>query len=350
MLLVHSDGGVSDFPPWPVRSFLVRYVIAALGVLVWSAMALAAEPARQPSDVAAAIDRGLGFLAKDALAWKSDHNCASCHHAGMVIWAMRESKERGFAVDEPTLTELTRWVAEAGDGKILTPRPASAPSAMSTRALYFALGLDADPHPDAIAEEGLKRFFKTLESEQTENGSWSGWPETRPPMFGNSDDSLTALATLALLPAAATGDEPASAARDKGIAWLVATKSDDDPQSIAMRLVLWRRLGRAAEECEPLVRRIEGAQNADGGWSQTKEMPSDAWATGQALYALAQAARPDDPVIERGRAFLVKTQRDDGSWQMTSRPMKPGGEGAKNLIPITGAGSAWAVLGLVRSL
>jgi hypothetical protein len=34
---------------------------------------------------------------------------------------------------------------------------------------------------------------------------------------------------------------------------------------------------------------------------------------------------------------------------MESRPTKPGAKGASNLIPITGAGAAWAVLGLVRS-
>ena len=74
------------------------------------------------------------------------------------------------------------------------------------------------------------------------------------------------------------------------------------------------------------------------------------WATGQALYALAHAnLQSDDPVIARGREFLIKMQRDDGSWPMTSRPSKPGGDGSKSLIPITGAGSAWAVLGLVRS-
>jgi hypothetical protein len=79
-------------------------------------------------------------------------------------------------------------------------------------------------------------------------------------------------------------------------------------------------------------------------------MASDAWATGQALYALAHAgAKSDEPVIRRALAFLIKTQRADGSWPMTSRPVKPGGEGSKSLIPITGAGSAWAVLGLVRS-
>jgi hypothetical protein len=70
----------------------------------------------------------------------------------------------------------------------------------------------------------------------------------RPPIFGNSDESMTALATLALIPAAASDDDTAKAVRDKGIRWLAETKTDDDPQSIAMRLVLWRRLGRPAEE------------------------------------------------------------------------------------------------------
>ena len=79
-------------------------------------------------------------------------------------------------------------------------------------------------------------------------------------------------------------------------------------------------------------------------------MASDAWATGQALYALAHAGiKSDEPVIARAHAFLIKTQRADGSWPMTSRPTKPGGKGSTSLIPITGGGSSWAVLGLVRS-
>jgi squalene cyclase len=324
--------------------------LIAIGIWFCSLTVLADEPAGPKPNATTAIERGLGFLAQDALAWKEAHNCASCHHAGMVVWALRAAKVRGFAVDEPVLAEMTQWMAASGDGKMTIERPASAPHAMSTKALYFALGLLADPEPDAASQEGLKRLLQTIESEQIEDGSWSGWPETRPPLFGDSNDKTTALATLALLPAAASGDEPAKVARDKAAAWLAANKTDDDPQSIAMRLVLWRQLNRPVEEWGSLAQRIKDRQNADGGWSQTPEMASDAWATGQALYALAHAdLKNDDPVIERGRAFLVATQRDDGSWPMTSRPMKPGGAGAKNLIPITGAGSAWAVLGLLRS-
>jgi hypothetical protein len=327
----------------------MRSVVTIVAVIDMGT-ASAQEPRPKPADVNATIDRGLAFLAKDALAWKKEHHCASCHHASLVVWATREAKLRGHAVDEPVLAELAKWVAESGDGKFGLARPPSAPKAASPKAVYFALALGADPKPDVVSQRGLKLLLKTVATEQTENGSWSTWPETRPPILGSSDESLTVLATLAVLPAAASGDDAAKAVCDQAIRWLAETKTDDDPQSIALRLVLWNRLGRPAEEGQPLVRRIKERQNADGGWSQTKDMASDAWATGQALYALAHAGvTSDEPAIRRAHAFLIRTQRADGSWPMTSRPVKPGGEGSKSLIPITGAGSAWAVLGLVRS-
>ncbi len=324
---------------------IVTFVLVAISGTAW-----AQEPRPDSSELDATIARGLAFLAEDAMAWKEEHNCVSCHHAGLVVWSMREAKERGHTVDEPVLDELTRWLAQSGDGKTGVPRPAGRPKALNTKAVYFSLALGADPEPDATSLEGLKRLLETVKADQTENGSWAAWPETRPPIFGASDESMTTLATLALATNAAIEDETAIAFRDRGVRWLAETKTDDDPQSIAMRLVLWRRLERPAEEWEPLVRRIKERQNADGGWSQANDMASDAWATGQALYALAHAGlEPDDPVIARAHTFLIKSQRDDGSWPMTSRPIKAGGEGAKSLIPITGAGSAWAVLGLVRS-
>jgi hypothetical protein len=314
------------------------------------ALALAQEPAPPGAAVETAIHRGLEFLVADALAWKEEHHCASCHHASLVSIALREAKQSGRAVDEPRLSELTQWMAESGDGKFAMARPASAPHAASPKAIYFALALGADPKPDPAIGEGLKRLLTTVRSEQMEQGSWSAWPGTRPPIFGSSDESLTLLATLALLPAAAAGDRDAQAARDRSLQWLTRTRTDDDPQSIALRLVLWNRLGRPVAETEPLVRRIRERQNPDGGWSQTSDMPSDAWATGQALHALAHGgARSGDAALVRGADFLVKTQRADGAWPMTSRPIPPGGQGASSLIPITGGAAAWGVLGLVRS-
>src|SRR5262249_42136321 len=336
MFLIATDRGASIFN-LSASGLLDRRWIAALVLALLAGPAAAQEPRPKPSDVGATIDRGLAFLAKDAVAWKEKHNCASCHHAALVIWSMQEAKQRGHAVDEPVLAELTKWVAESGDGKFGLARPAAAPKAASPKAMYFALALGTAPKPDAVSQKGMKLLLQRVQVEHHEKGPRYTWLETRPTIFGASDESLTAIATLALLPVAAAGDDSAKAARDKAVKWLAETKTDDDPQSIALRLILWKRLGRPAAELAPLGQRIKERQNADGGWSQAKDMASDGWATGQALYALARAGlQPDAPALTRGQAFLIKTQRPDGSWPMTSRPIKAGGEGAKSLIPITG--------------
>jgi squalene cyclase len=139
-------------------------------------------------------------------------------------------------------------------------------------------------------------------------------------------------------------------ARDKGLEWVRTARADQELQAAALRLILWRRLRLPASEWEALVKTIRGLQNADGGWGQTKEATSDAYATGQALYALAEAgAKPDDETVRKAQAFLAKTQRADGGWAMVSRAIMRDGKPPKNLEPITHAGSAWAVMGLVRS-
>src|SRR5262245_58986535 len=133
----------------------MRLVIAVVASLL-PAAASAKDARPKKAEVDAAIDRGLGFLARDALAWKKDNKCASCHHASLVVCSMREAKQFGRAVDEPVLAELTKWIAESGDGKFGLARPAGAPKAASPKAIYFALALGADPQPDAAAQKGLK--------------------------------------------------------------------------------------------------------------------------------------------------------------------------------------------------
>ena len=124
----------------------MRFVLTALALLV-ATKCVVAEPTAPQPDAQATIDRGLAFLAKDAVAWKEQHKCASCHHAAVTIWALREAKARGPAVDEGVLADLTKWIAESGEGKTGVPRPDSAPRAFNAKAVYFALGLGAIQKP-----------------------------------------------------------------------------------------------------------------------------------------------------------------------------------------------------------
>src|SRR5262249_44377422 len=136
----------------------------------------------------------------------------------------------------------------------------------------------------------------------------------------------------------------------KGVEWLRSASSDQEPQAVALRLILWRRLGQPAREGEPLAKKLLGAQNADGGGGQTEEGAGGGRAPGQVIYALAEAGvKPDDKAVRKAHSFLAKTQRQDGGWAMVSRAIMRDGRPPKNLDPITHAGSAWALMGLVRS-
>src|SRR5262245_40411931 len=114
----------------------MRFKLAFI-VAILSGAASAQDLPHKASAVDVAIERGLTFLAKYAIAWKNDHNCVSCHHAALVIWSMREAEQHGYAVDEPVLADLTKWVATSGDGRFGPARPKSAPKALNPKAVWF---------------------------------------------------------------------------------------------------------------------------------------------------------------------------------------------------------------------
>jgi hypothetical protein len=323
----------------------MRRLSAIVTLILLPVGAAAADPV---PNVKETINRGLAFLAKDNVTWKGKRQCAECHHAPFTIWALNEGKKRGYAVDEKALANLTSWVLGKDHLARLVARPPKQEKIELNEApLLLALGLEAG---DArAAQDGLKKLLTSVLGDQDKGGSWKLSYEFRP--IGSSPEVLTTLALLALsAPNAPDMGKEGKAARERGLEWLRSAKPDEELQAAALRLVLWRRLGLPASEWEPLVKRLRGAQNADGGFSQIPKARSDAYATGQALYALAEAGvKPDDEAVRKAQAFLAKTQREDGAWPMVSRAIMRDGKPPRNLEPITHAGSAWAVLGLVRS-
>src|SRR5262245_17051702 len=91
-------------------------------------------------------------------------------------------------------------------------------------------------------------------------------------------------------------------------------------------MLVERRFG-AADRAGQLRKELLGRQNADGGWSYRKEISSsDAFATGQVLYALSdEGIAGDAPAIRRAWLFLVQTQnKDDGSWTVPTSAIHVG--------------------------
>jgi squalene cyclase len=85
------------------------------------------------------------------------------------------------------------------------------------------------------------------------------------------------------------------------------------------------------------------AQTGDGGWGPYKGSAPEAFDTALALLALASAGASQRDAIARGRAYLARTQLDEGGWKETTRP--PGYQSYAQHMSTTG----WATLALLET-
>jgi hypothetical protein len=340
--------------------------LAALGGLAAAVASGRSDETRSPvpTDAAAtllqghkAAERGLRFLEKDTAEWRKERQCATCHHGTMTVWALSEAKSAGYAVSAETLADTAKWTRDRLLERIDQPRdPRPGWSMVSTPAIYLALLGLAVPHQETVSAGELNRIAGHLLRHQEADGSWawsSAPAKNRPPPVFESDEVATLLAYLALgsqVPANPKEKSAARDAREKAAAWLEKHKPSDTTQAAALRLLVRVRAVEKPPVLQTEIDRFLGRQNLDGGWGQVRDLPSDAYATGQALYVLSLArVKRDRPEVRRAVAYLVATQKENGYWPMTSRA-HPGAKPATNPAPITHFGTAWATLGLIRSV
>ena len=139
----------------------------------------------------------------------------------------------------------------------------------------------------------------------------------RPPIQ-SSDVGATALAIHGLqrypLPGRrAEFSQRVARARD----WLWSVKADNHEQRVFQLLGLaWS--GVSPARLQPLAQALLAEQRHDGGWSQLPALESDAFATGQAIYALRVSVGfpTSNPPMKQGIRFLLENQLEDGTWHV----------------------------------
>lgn len=332
---------------------------ALAGLLALAAPVRAEEPKKDApttAQVQKAAERGVEFLVADATKWRKEKECATCHHGAMTIWALAEARSRGYAVKEETLADVVKWTKDRLFANLDKPRDTRPGYSMvNSPALYLSAMAQAVTKQDALTADDLKKIAGHLVRHQEKGGewAWSAAPAAnRPPPFFESDEVATLLADIALAPQVPADPKAKSEVRDareKGLAWLAKEKPTGTTQALAFRLFRDARAGKPAKELQPQIDALLKRQNKDGGWGQLTEAASDAYATGQVLYFLNIAGvKADAKEMRRGIAFLVTTQKDDGSWPMTRRG-HPGVTPGNFTWPIVHLGSAWATIALARN-
>lgn len=304
------------------------------------------------SEVRPSIERALTFLQKDAILWRDEHKCATCHHGAMTVWALSEARERGFTVPDEFLADMIKWSKDKFVPKADPVRDAR-PGFNNPSAGMAFLTFSTVANKDVLSKEDVDRMTKDIVFRQEADGGWEEMhPLSAPPIFESReiyalwfDMALDRLSSLGVKEAAT-----ARSSRDKAAAWLTKHKAGDSTQAAVFRLCHAVRSGDTAKQVKPAVEALLARQNQDGGWSQVKPLGSDAYATGQALYALGRAGvGKENRQVQRGIAFLLATQKSDGSWPMLSREtsVRKVSDSMKSTIYF---GSAWATLGLLQAM
>src|SRR3954454_8285452 len=170
----------------------MRLPAALLAVAGLAPAAGGAEPDARP-----AVDAGLKFLAGDAVAWKEERQCASCHHAPMALWALNEARARGYAVDDKAGAGLTAWVLATDDPARVNPKQKERPEANANQApLMLALGIAAGGPTDPATRAGLKAMLDLVVAGQDKDGACRLLFAWEP--IGSPPDVITTLSLLAL--------------------------------------------------------------------------------------------------------------------------------------------------------
>jgi len=273
-------------------------------------------------------------------------DCTSCHQQHLPLAAIGAAKQLQAVIDADAERQLVDMV---GDPKFSEAdwEALFHPDAVQTKG-YMLFGWAGNQQP---ASEFTDAIVHHLAAIQTESGRWlNNLP--RPPIE-SSDVGATALAIQALQKYPLRGRQAEFARRvEWAKEWLCEVKPTSNEERIYQLLGLaWA--GESSGRLQPLAKALLNCQNADGGWSQLATLKSDAYATGQAVYALRVAAglANDHASIERARRYLLETQLTDGTWFVQRRafPFQPT---MKSGFPhgrdswISAAGTSWAVMAL----
>jgi Squalene-hopene cyclase C-terminal domain len=330
-------------------------VFLAAGMIAFVHPAAAEEPEVTQARLRAAVEKSLPLLMAGALGHRENRTCFACHQQGPPILALTAARERGFSVDEKELIEQTTFIAKFLDGNrenYLQGKGTGGQADTAGYALWTlaAVGRPHDETTDAVAEYLLLRHKDRDHWLNTSN---------RPPSEAGAL-TTTYIALYGLTSFGTDQQKERIAARIERVReWIVKELAKDNEDRV-FRLLGLQAAGAPAEKIAAAAAELLCKQRSDGGWAQLDSgepisaTESDAYATGSALVALHEAGglAASDPAYQKGVAYLLKTQLDDGSWKVVSRskPFQPyyesGFPHGKDQF-ISCAASGWATWAMV---
>lgn len=265
-------------------------------------------------------ERALAYLAREVPAWSKANKCYSCHNNGDAARALYQAAQQGHKLPEQTLTDTTAWLTHPDRWDKNGGNEAASDKGLARIqfAATLAAALDAGQVKD---RKVLARAAALVAEYQGKDGSWQidaqgnvGSPAT----YGSC--LATGIARRVLQRADPDGFKQAI---EKADHWLrrFEVKRVLDAAGLLLALADADDADARAQKkrCLDILRK--GAQRG-GGWGPYLISAAEPFDTAVVLLALLPYRNDDDwkELIAAGRNFLVRTQRENGSWPETTRP------------------------------
>ena len=325
-------------------------ILKAEGAHTAAASSAPVRPKGEPRSARAAVAAGAALLQRSAVEFFRQSGCVGCHHQAMTLLAVSAARAAGTKVDEAAAGELSKMIAAEFTAGLWSRMQRFDPGGLADGQTYALLALAAAGHPRDEVTEAIALHTAAL---QHRDGRWHVGDASRSPIQ-ESEIARTARALRVLQlygPPSRQADCAARIARARD--WLAAARArTTDDLAMQTAGLHWAGAPAAAPG-----RALLEAQRADGGWAQNPNLASDAYATGEALWALREAGllRPADAPYRRGVQFLLATQWPDGSWYVRSRapkfqPYFQSGFPFEHDQWVSAAGTALAVMALAPAI
>jgi ankyrin repeat protein len=339
-----------DTPVEWARRYNNPAILSELHIRPREAPANATVVSHPVSDARAAVERALPLLQSAATGMTMNGGCVACHAQPLTVMAETIAKTRGWGAgaDTDLVQQIQRQQINSGLSAYLHGREQGGQPDTT------AFGLLALSVADVPRSPATSAFVLYLVAKQRDAGNWHALTGRAPMQDGDITRTALGIRVLSHYGWPARGQALTSRVA-RAMRWLDAQQPGTTGERVMQLLGLF--WGRTLNEDNLIsrARELVRQQRPDGGWGQTPNLPSDAYATGQVLYALSTLKVPSvDDARRRGVEFLLRTQADDGSWHVVSRALKiqpyfESGFPYGHDQWISHAGSAWAVIGLAAA-
>ena len=334
-----------------VRHDLFGWVSAGLVGFVLVGIARAGEPSVSADAVREVLGRTVPLLQKSATPYVEKRDCFSCHHQALPAITVARARRIGVPVDDDSAGEQSDFTLEYFSARAARVRVGEGVPGGAYNAGYALWGLHANGHkPDSVTRD----MVAYLRTKHRHDGSWR--IRTHRPPLEDSHFTATALSLRGLqLYAGKQGADDLAERTPRTLKWLL--KAEAKPNEDRVFRLLGAKWAKAStKDLKRLAKELMAQQRSDGGWSQLPGKDSDAYATGQALYALKVAGtKVSRKSYQAGCRFLLRTVRADGSWLVTTRSkaiqkyFESGFPHEKSQF-ISICGTCWASLALMELL